>query len=58
MPLRHTGEGVPLGVYLTGRFGDEATVLALTGQLEHARSYIRFPGRPHSIRPGCAGARV
>lgn len=38
MPMGHTADNVPLGVQLTGRFGGEATLLALAGQLEQARS--------------------
>lgn len=46
-PMDLTNDGVPLGVHFTGRFGDEATVLALASQLEQALSpNIRFPNLP------------
>ncbi len=36
-PIRLTAEGLPVGAMLTGRFGDEAGLLALAGALENAR---------------------
>lgn len=36
LPLGWSGDGVPLGVQLVGRYGDEATVLAASTQLEQA----------------------
>lgn len=36
LPLGQSAGGVPIGVQLVGRYGDEATVLALSTQLEQA----------------------
>ncbi|GAA3441246.1 amidase [Planomonospora venezuelensis] len=37
LPLHWTAEGLPVGVMLAGRFGDEATLIAVSAQLEAAR---------------------
>ncbi|MDG4879376.1 amidase family protein [Mesorhizobium sp. WSM4935] len=34
LPVGQSAGGVPIGVQLVGRYGDEATVLALSTQLE------------------------
>jgi amidase len=39
LPLHWTSDGLPVGVMLTGRFGDEATLFRLAGQLEEARPW-------------------
>ena len=39
MPLFWNSGGVPIGVMLTGQFGDEATMFQLAGQLEKARPW-------------------
>lgn len=36
LPLGQSREGIPIGVQLVGRYGDEATVLAASTQLEEA----------------------
>jgi amidase len=37
VPLCWNAENVPIGVMLTGRFADEATLFRLAAQLERAR---------------------
>lgn len=39
VPLNWTDDGLPIGVQLAGRFGDEETIIALAGQLERAVSW-------------------
>jgi amidase len=36
MPLHHSAEGLPIGTQFVGRFGDEATLFRLAGELERA----------------------
>jgi amidase len=35
LPLGRTADGLPAGVLLTGRYGDDATLIAAAAQLEH-----------------------
>jgi len=37
LPMGRSREGLPVSVQLVGRFGDEATIFSLAGQLEAAR---------------------
>jgi amidase len=39
VPLHWTAEGLPIGVMLAGRMGDEATLISLSAQLEEARPW-------------------
>jgi amidase len=39
VPLHWTAEGLPIGVMLAGRMGDEATLISLSAQLEQARPW-------------------
>ena len=45
VPLHWNDEGLPIGVHALGRFGDEATLFRLAGQLERARpwAHLRAP---------------
>ena len=40
LPLHWSADGLPVGLMFTGRFGDEATLFRLAGQLEQARPWI------------------
>ncbi len=39
LPLQWTADGLPIGVQATARYGDEATLFRLAGQLERARPW-------------------
>jgi len=39
VPLHWTGDGLPIGVMLAGRMGDEGTLISLSAQLEAARPW-------------------
>ncbi len=39
VPAGLNADGIPMGVHVLGRFGDEATLLQLAGQLERARPW-------------------
>jgi amidase len=40
LPLHHGEAGLPIGSQFVGRFGDEATLFRLAGQLEQAQPWI------------------
>ena len=40
LPLHWNDDNLPIGVQLLGRYGDEATLLRLAGQLEQARPWL------------------
>jgi amidase/6-aminohexanoate-cyclic-dimer hydrolase len=48
VPLHWNTAGLPIGVQLAARFGDEATLFRLAAQLEEARPW--FDRRPESLR--------
>jgi len=39
LPLHWTDRGLPIGVMLAGRMGDEATLISLSAQIETARPW-------------------
>jgi len=40
LPLHWNPEGLPIGVMLAGRYGEEATLIRLSAQLERARPWV------------------
>lgn len=42
VPLHRTSAGLPIGIDVLGRFGEEATLLRLAGQLEQARPWAHL----------------
>jgi amidase len=40
VPLHWTADGLPVGVHFAGRYGEEATLLALTAELEKAQPWF------------------
>ena len=52
VPLYWTAEGLPIGSHFAGRFGDEATLFQLAGQLERCRPWAaRWPPTWGPMRP-------
>jgi amidase len=39
VPLWWNAQGLPIGIHVVSRFGDEATLFRLAGQLERARPW-------------------
>ena len=54
LPLSWSADGLPIGSLLTGRYGDEATLFRLAGQLEAARPWI---DRTPPVHASAAGDR-
>jgi amidase len=55
VPLHQTSDGLPVGVHVVGRFGDEATLLRLAAQLERARPWVdRWPALVEPTTTGTA----
>jgi amidase len=48
LPLYETPAGVPVGVQIAGRFGDEATLIRLASQLEEARPWSKRKPSVHA----------
>ncbi len=40
IPLHWNTDGLPIGMHFVGRFGDEAALFRLAGQLERARPWF------------------
>ncbi len=40
LPLHQTDTGLPIGIHIAARFGDEATLFRLASQLEQASPWI------------------
>jgi amidase len=40
LPLHWNAAGLPIGMHVVGRFGDEATLFRLAGQLEKAQPWF------------------
>ena len=49
LPLVWTDAGLPVGVQVVGRYGDEAVVLALSAQLETAQPWAGRIAVPHAV---------
>ncbi|MCP3140944.1 amidase [Pyxidicoccus xibeiensis] len=52
VPLHWNGEGLPIGLQFVGRFGDEATLFRLAGQLEEARPWAQRLPPVHVTKAG------
>ncbi len=51
VPLYWNAAGLPIGSMFTARFGDEATLFRLAGQLEEARPWIKRRPMVHADHP-------
>ena len=52
VPLWWNGDGLPIGVHVLGRFGDEATLIRLASQLEAAQPWAAAAGRARGRAAG------
>jgi amidase len=50
VPLWHNADGLPIGVHFLGRFGAEAMLFRLAGQLERARPWAGRTPVVHASR--------
>lgn len=50
VPLHWSADGLPIGVHIAGRFGEDATILKLSAQLEEAAPW--FDRRPPLVAAG------
>jgi amidase len=51
VPLWWNGDGLPIGVHVLGRFGDEATLVRLAAQFEAARPWADRTPPIHALTP-------
>jgi amidase len=51
LPLFWNTNGLPIGIHLLGRYGDEATLLQLASQLETSRPWAHRHPQIHAL--GC-----
>ena len=51
VPLWWNDDGLPIGVHVLGRFGDEATLIRLAAQLETAQPWAGRCPAVHAARP-------
>ena len=58
VPMTWTVEGLPMGVHVLGRFGDEATLIRLASQMETARPWAHMTPPIHAGRPAGLPART
>jgi amidase len=55
VPMTWTAEGLPMGVHVLGRFGDEATLIRLAAQVEAARPWVGRLPPVHATRCASSG---